>query len=495
MTSPLMFFRAVPVALIRLLLLVVIREAGEHVYDASARLIDQYDFVVVGGGSAGCAVATRLAEIGKWKVLLLEAGGTPPPESHVPGLHQLLLLGDHDWKYYSAPHKNIFFGFTGNRTPYPRGRVIGGSSVINSMFYLRGHRNDYDNWEALGNPGWGFKDVFPYFLKMEDYRGKITKKNAHLHGFGGPLTVENKKWRTPIVQGWLKAGKLFGYNTVDPSDPNLIGFSVVDYTTRNSMRWSTAEAYVKPSTFRSNLHVVLNAHVTQILFNEKKRAVGVKFLHKGKVKSVHARREVILSAGAINSPQILMLSGVGPADQLDRHGIPLVANVPGVGRNLMDHAYLNGISWTTRNGSSFNVLDTARPEVLKEYIHRRDGLLTTAVSIEAYAYPLAEVGDPNWPEVQVTFLPFTVGNDFGILSSHILGFRKDLYHQYFVNLGGREGFSITPFLARPKSRGSITLRSADPFDPPVIDLNYFDHPDDMAAFIRGKGYKGRKCEW
>ncbi|XP_045604676.2 glucose dehydrogenase [FAD, quinone] [Procambarus clarkii] len=485
MTSHLMALRSIPVTLLRLLLLVVLRESGDHNYDASFKLRNQYDFVIVGGGSAGSVLAARLTEIGEWRVLLLEAGGTPPAESHVPGFNQLLLQGDADWNYFTTPQSKSFNGFTDNRIPFPRGRVIGGSSVINSMFYVRGNRRDFDHWEAMGNPGWGYKDVFPYFKKSEDYRGKVNKKTAHLHGYGGPLTVENKKWSTPVLKGWLKAGRQLGYNLVDPSDPDQIGFSVVDFTSRNSLRWSTAEAFVKPSSSRPNLHVVLNAHVTQILFDDYKRAIGVNFQHRGKVKSVYARREVILSAGAINSPQILMLSGVGPADQLYRHGIPLVANVPGVGHNLKDHPYLTGLAWTIRNGSSFNILDNVNPRVLQRYIHERDGPLTGTISIEGYAWPLSGAGDPYWPEVQIAFLPFTIGNDYGLITAHILGINRDLYHKYFHSLSGREGFSIGPFLTRPKSKGTVTLRSADPLDPPLIDTNFFDHPDDMAAFVRG----------
>ncbi|XP_069958143.1 glucose dehydrogenase [FAD, quinone]-like [Cherax quadricarinatus] len=485
MTSHLMVVRMLPVAVLRVMLLLLLKETGEHNYDASYRLGTHYDFIIVGGGSAGSVLASRLSEIAKWKILLLEAGGTPPPESYVPGFNQLLLLGDADWSYYTTPQKNSFQGFVDHRSPYPRGRTIGGSSVINSIFYVRGNRRDYDNWEALGNPGWGYKDVFPYFKKLEDYRGRVTKDTAFIHGFGGPLSVENKPWRTKLLGGFLKAGKQLGYNIIDPSIPDPIGFYEIQLTTRNSIRWSTAEAYIKPSAFRPNLDVVLNAHVTQILFDNHKTAVGVRFLHQGKLKSAFARREVILCAGAIGSPQVLMLSGVGPATHLHQHGIPVVANVPGVGNNLIDHPYLSALSWTVKNGSTYNSLDTASPEVLRQFIHNRDGPLTFGVSNEGYAWPVTGPGDPYWPEVQIAFSPYVIANDFGIVSSHIFGIRKDLYQRYFQGLGGREGFSLGPFLTRPKSRGSVTLNSANPLDAPLIDTNYFEHPDDIAAMIRG----------
>nr|XP_053653215.1 glucose dehydrogenase [FAD, quinone]-like [Cherax quadricarinatus] len=485
MTSYLMVMRALPVAVLRLLLLLLLREAGEHDYDASYRLSTHYDFIIVGGGSAGCVLASRLSEIAGWKILLLEAGDTPPPESYVPGYHQMVLLSNADWNYYTTPQKNSFLGYVDHRSPYPRGRVIGGTSVLNSMFYVRGNRRDYDNWEALGNPGWGYKDVLPYFKKLEDYRGRVTKKTASLHGYGGPLTVENKRWKTKLLGGFLKAGKQLGYDIIDPSSPDQLGFFEVELTTRNGIRWSTAEAYIKPSVFRPNLDVVLNAQVTQILFDDDKRAVGVRFLHQKQLKSVYAIKEVVLSAGAIGSPQLLMLSGVGPADHLHQHGIPVVANVPGVGKNLNDHPFVTGLSWTVKNGSTFQVLDTTSPELLRQFIHHREGALTLAVSSEAYAWPVTGSGDPLWPELQIAFTPLTLGSDFGLVTPYILGFKKDLYQQYFHGLGGREGFSIGPFVTRPKSRGSVTLNSANPLDAPLIDTNYFDHPEDIAAMIRG----------
>ncbi|XP_071552854.1 LOW QUALITY PROTEIN: glucose dehydrogenase [FAD, quinone]-like [Panulirus ornatus] len=477
--------RAVPVLLLRLVLAMVLEEVGSHDYDAANNLHTHYDFIIVGGGSAGVCLAARLSEVAEWKVLLLEAGGKPPPESYVPGYNQLLLRGDTDWNYFTTPQKTSFYGFTDNRIPYPRGRVIGGSSVINSMFYVRGNRRDYDNWEQLGNPGWGYRHIERYFKKAEDYRGKVNWKTASLHGYSGPLIVENKKWRTKLCSGFLKAGQQLGYGLVDPSDPDQIGFSVVDLTAHNSLRYSTADAYVKPASTRPNLHVALHTHVTKIIFDKNKRAVGVRFKHRGKVNNVYARKEVILSAGSIGSPQLLMLSGVGPAHHLHAHNIPLVAHLPGVGQNLNDHPFLIALSWTVKNGSAYQILDSLNPKVLQEFVYKRNGRLTSSISVEGYAWPLSEAGDPYWPEVQLAFVPFTLGNDHGFITSHVLGIKSEVYQKYFSSLAGLEGFSLGPFLNRPKSRGSVTLASADPADPPLIDTNFFSHPDDVAAFVRG----------
>ncbi|KAK8374629.1 hypothetical protein O3P69_012537 [Scylla paramamosain] len=477
--------RAIPLALLRILVVTVLPETAQHNYDSAGKLLNQYDFIIIGGGSAGCVLAARLSEVPAWKVLLLEAGGKPPPESHIPGLNQLLLRGDADWNFFTEPETSAFQGFTGKRIPYPRGFAIGGSSVINSMFHVRGNRRDYDNWANMGNPGWDYNSVEPYFKKMEDYRGETTPETAAFHGFGGPLVVENKKWQTPVVGGFIKAGEQLGYKRVDPSDPDQIGFSVVDFTVKNGIRWSTAEAYIKPNVHRPNLHVVLNAHVTRIIFDNNKRAVGVRFQHQKKMKSVYARREVLLSAGAIGSPHVLMLSGLGPAKHLLSHGVAPMVDLPGVGQNLNDHPYLTGLAWTTRPNSSFNILETAHPNVLYDYLFNKDGRLSGTISIEGYAWPFSEEGDPYWPEVQIGFTPFTVGNDFGLITQYILGLDTKFYHNYFQSLGQREGFSIGPFLCRPKSRGTVTLASSNPYDAPTIDANFFDHPDDIRAFVRG----------
>ncbi|KAG7159553.1 Glucose dehydrogenase [FAD quinone]-like 3, partial [Homarus americanus] len=204
-----------------------------------------------GSGSAGGVVAARLSEVAEWRVLLLEAGGPPPPESVVPAYNVVLQDADTDWKYKMT-------------SPFPMGRVLGGTSVLNSLEYVRGNRRDYDNWEAMGNPGWRYKDVLKYFKKAEDYRGtRNVDTAAEYHGRGGPLKVEDKRYSAPVTSGFLKAGQQLGYSIIDPSGPEQIGFSIPETTTQDGRRVSTAEAYVKPAATALNLHVAFNAHVTQ----------------------------------------------------------------------------------------------------------------------------------------------------------------------------------------------------------------------------------------
>ncbi|XP_069986833.1 glucose dehydrogenase [FAD, quinone] [Penaeus vannamei] len=474
-----------PVALLRLLLVSVIKNAGNHTYDSSHRLETYYDFIIVGSGSAGATLAARLSEVTGWRILLLEAGGEPPPESHVPALYPALLQGEADWNFVTTRQRHSLRGFTDRRTPYGRGKVVGGSSTINFMMYLRGNRRDFDNWEAMGNPGWSYRDVLPYFIKSEDYRGTRHGATAAYHGFGGPLTVEDKHWYTPLLNGFLKAGQQLGYNVIDANGPEMIGFSVPDMTTRDGWRWSTAEAFLKPAADRENLHVVLNAMVTQLLFDSRKRAIGVRFEHEGRYKTALAKREVIVCGGTISSPQILMLSGIGPARHLQEHNIPVVADLPGVGQNFQDHASLYGLTWTTTKGTSLSLLTLANPFSLKEYIFRRRGPLSAPYAIEAHAWIPAEEGDPLWPEVQFLFIAGTSTLDKGIAIPDLIGYDRKLYYKYFTPIMGQEGFSISPMLTRAKSRGSITLQSNNPKDPPVIDPNYLSHPDDVKNIIRG----------
>ncbi|XP_071540783.1 glucose dehydrogenase [FAD, quinone]-like [Panulirus ornatus] len=477
--------RLIPGSLVRLLVTMMLRQADRHDYDASDRLLQQYDFIVVGSGSAGGVVATRLSEVSEWRVLLLESGGPPPPESTVPGLNVVLMESDADWNYFTVPQKHSLRGYVNRTCPFPLGRTLGGSSTVNWMMYVRGNRRDFDNWEAMGNPGWSYEEVLKYFKKAEDYRGTRNTQTASYHGHGGPSSVDDKRWGTPIMRSILKAGQQLGYDIIDPNGPEQIGFSIPDLTTRDGRRGSTAVGYIQPASSRPNLHVAFNAHVTQILIDDQKRAIGVRFEQRGKVRTVLARREVVVSAGAVGSPQLLMVSGVGPAEHLRQHGIPVVLDLPGVGENFHDHPSIFGLSWTVNKGSADTVFRITRPEVIKEYIEKKQGPLTCPYGVEVNAWGLAEEGDPYWPDVQYLFVSGTPALDYGLFITDGIGYRRDLFAKHYKSLIGYEGFTIGPMLTRPKSRGSIRLRSRNPRVPPLIDPNYLSHPDDVRTFIRG----------
>nr|XP_027212046.1 LOW QUALITY PROTEIN: glucose dehydrogenase [FAD, quinone]-like [Penaeus vannamei] len=477
--------RAVPTALLRMIVLAVVREAGEHNYDSSNNLLDQYDFIVVGAGTAGGILAARLSEVSNWKILLLESGGPPPPESYVPAFNIALIEGDADWNFRRVPQRYSHRAYQDHVCPFPRGKCLGGSSVLNWMMYVRGNRRDYDNWEAMGNPGWDYESVLRYFKKAEGYRGKRNIHTGSYHGRDGPLTVEDKRWSSPLLTGFLKAGQQLGYQIVDPNGPEQIGFSVADMTQRNGLRGSTAETYIKPAAARPNLHVAVNAHVTKILFDENKRAIGVRFQQKGKMRTVRARREVILSAGAIGSPHLLLLSGVGPAKHLQQHGIPVLVDLPGVGLNLQDHPSIFGLAWTTRKGVSISIPRLADPKSVKDFIFNRQGPFTSPFGVEGNAWSLAEKGDPYWPDLQYLFISGTPALDSGLAIWDLIGYRREVFFEYFGHMLGRDGFSIGPMLTRPKSRGTVKLASRDPLQAPLIDPNFLSHPDDVETFVRG----------
>lgn len=284
------------------------------------QLYPEYDFVVVGGGSAGAVVANRLTEIPQWQVLLLEAGPDENEISDVPSLSAYLQLSKLDWQYKTEPTGRACLGMKHGRCNWPRGKVLGGSSVLNYMIYVRGNRHDYDHWESLGNTGWGYDDVLRYFIKSEDNRNPYLSRTKY-HGRGGYLTVQESPWRTPLVVAFVQAGTEIGYQNRDINGAEQTGFMIAQGTIRRGSRCSTAKAFIRPVRLRKNLHVALNSHVIKLLVNPfTMRAYGVEFVRNGKRQIVMARKEVILSAGALNTPQILMLSGIGPKEHLQKLG-------------------------------------------------------------------------------------------------------------------------------------------------------------------------------
>nr|XP_053656743.1 glucose dehydrogenase [FAD, quinone]-like [Cherax quadricarinatus] len=355
------------------------------------------------------------------------------------------------------------------------------------MVYVRGNRRDYDQWEQLGNPGWGYNSVLKYFKKSEDFRGGVSQESDGYHGFGGPQTVENKKWNSTVAEAFVKAGQQLGYPEVDPNGPEQIGFSIIDITARNGRRWSTGDGYLRPAALKNtNLHVVLKAHVLKILFDEDKNAVGVSFEQKGKVRTVKALKEVVLSAGAIGSPQLLLLSGVGPADHLHQHGIPVVADVAGVGQNLQDHPAVGGLVWTVGNRpSSVNFLSFFNPKNIHDFIHHAKGPLTSPTGTEGNAWLPSAVGEPLWPEIQLALVTGTPSQDRGRLTPRIIGYKEEVYKDYYGDILGLSGFTLVPVLNRPLSRGTLTLASPNPYDHPLINLNFLHHPDDVTTLVRG----------
>jgi choline dehydrogenase-like flavoprotein len=418
-----------------------------------------YDFIIVGAGSAGCVLAHRLSADPHAKVLLLEAGGPDDsPHIHTPALVATLFDSKYDWRFRTVPqvHCNL------RRFHWPRGRTLGGSSSINYMIYTRGHRSDYDHWQQLGNPGWGYQDVRPYFKKAEHNE----RLEDAFHGRGGPLNVADPSFRHPLSEMFVASAQAAGVPKNDDfNGAEQEGCGFYQLTQKKGARWSTAAAYLRPVLDRPNLTVLTGALTTRVDFAGR-RAVGVRYLHQGQAKQAGAEREVILSGGAINSPHLLLLSGVGPADELRPLGIDVVQHLPGVGKNLQDHlgAFLR---WGIREPVS---LYGATPEQLaamqREYVAHRSGFLTSNVA-EAGAFlrtdPARAVSN-----IQCFFLPY-------LLTEAPLESFQPYAH----------GVSVAFYVSRPASRGRLTLASADPLDQPAIDPNYLSDPADTAEFVAG----------
>jgi len=426
------------------------------------RIDREFEYVIVGGGSAGCVLANRLSEDPSVTVCLLEAG--PPdtnPLIHIPaGMLWLMRSKVLNWQFHTQPEAAL----AGRRLYWPRGRTLGGSSAINAMCYTRGHASDYDAWAQAGNPGWSFKDVLPYFKRAEDNANGASA----FHGAGGPLHVTTFPSPSPITQAYIAAGVQAGFPlNHDFNGAEQEGVGVYQVTQKRGLRWSAARAYLGPARQRPNLTILTRAHAHRVLLTGQ-RATGVRFQHGSQVRELTARREVLLCAGAVQSPQLLMLSGIGPAAHLRAHGIEVQVDLPGVGQNLQDHldvmvthegrrALSNGLTWR-------NIVKG--PWALLQLLLAGKGMLTNN-GAEGCGFIKSAPTEPI-PDLQFHFMPARLrdhGRDLGFMT--------------------KEGFSMHVCFLRPHSRGQITLHSADPHAPPRIEANYLDHPEDIDKLVLG----------
>ena len=420
----------------------------------------EFDYVIVGAGSAGCVLANRLSASGKHSVLLLEAG--PKDRNiwiHVPlGYGKLFKAKAVNWMYQTEPEP----GLDGRSIFQPRGKTLGGSSSINGLLYVRGQHEDYDRWRQLGNTGWGFDDVLPYFKKAEDQQ----RGGDDYHGSGGPLPVSDTRHPDPLSNAFIAAAVESGL----PFNPDFNGAAqegvgLFQTTTRHGRRASTAVAYLRPALRRGQVRVETAALAQRVLF-EGRRAIGVEYKQHGVTHVARARREVLVCSGAFNTPQLLQLSGIGPAALLQQHGIDVVMDAPGVGNDLQDHMQVRIVM---RCAQKITLNDIVNHPVRKammalQYAAFRTGPLTIAAGTAGAFFRT----DPrlSTPDVQVHFLPF---------STDKMG---EALHAY-------SGFSASVCQLRPESRGSLRIRSADPAVPPEIRVNYLATETDRTTNVEG----------
>ena len=411
----------------------------------------EVDYIIVGGGSAGCVVAARLSEDPAVSVCLLEAGGRGDSLLvRWPAGFARLQGPRWRWEWQTAPQAHL----AGRRIPTPQGKVLGGGSAVNGMVYIRGNRRDYDHWAALGNPGWGYADVLPYFRRSED-NGRFV--DAY-HAVGGPLGVSDQRAPSELTRRFVRAGQEAGIaHNPDFNGARQSGVGFYQVTQRDGCRCSSAHAFLHPAMERPNLTVRTGVRVTRIVVAAG-RAVGVEIAGRGGHERLMARGEVVVSAGGINSPKLLMLSGIGPADELSALGVAPVHDLPGVGRNLHDH--VDAYTCIRLNRPVSYTGHDRGPMALRhglEYLMFGSGAITSN-ACEGGLF-MNSAGGEDWPDVQLHFMPTA-------LTTH-------------QPLDGH-GVTVLGSSMRPKSRGSVRLASADPFDEPLIDPNLLSDPDDVA---------------
>jgi choline dehydrogenase len=423
--------------------------------------MSQFDYVVIGAGSAGCVLANRLSEDPQVRVCVLEAGGRDRnPWIHVPaGYVKTMTMPGLNWLFDTEPDAH-----TGNRAiPVPRGRVLGGSSSINGMVYVRGQALDYDVWAQLGNRGWSYEDVLPYFRKSEHREGG---GDARFHGSGGPLNVADVRETDPLLDTVIEAAGNCGYpHNPDYNGASQEGFGYFQTTMKNGQRMSTAKAFLRPAMARPNLTVLTDAHATSIRF-EGRRAAGVRFHQRGKDREVLATREIVLAAGAVQSPQLLELSGVGQPDRLRGLGIDVRHELPGVGENLQDH-YVSRATFRIRGARTLNERMRGLSllgEVAKFAFARTGGLAAPAGIVFGFVRTRPEL---ETPDVQ-----------YHIAHASFRDPKKRL-------LDGFPGLTIGPCQLRPASRGTLHIRSADPFAAPRIAPNFLHEAVDRDTQVAG----------
>ncbi|XP_066248457.1 glucose dehydrogenase [FAD, quinone]-like [Euwallacea similis] len=435
-----------------------------------------FDYIVVGGGSAGSIIANRLAKNSKDTVLVLEAGKDLSDLLHIPSVGLLLQKTAYDWSYHTVPQKHACKGLNNNISLWPMGKVLGGTSMLNNMLYTRGHREDFDEW-FRENEFYNYSDILQYFKALEQYKNTKGYSNSHK-----PMFISQLSFSTNLPTVLLEAAKHLGYPVMSNNNLNCkLGFDSPAVNLFNGKRWTSADNLKEHP--RVNLFIKINCLVEKIILKYGFEAKGVQYIFLGKKYRAFAKKAVILSAGVIGSPKILMLSGIGPKNHLNSLGIPLVANLP-VGNNLQDHVTTGFDLILLNHTLSLGLENILSPISMYEYFIKGSGPWTTTGCELMAFFNTKSKSSKLRPDLQFMVMPLGLSEDNGYFLRNLVGISDTIWSSYFAKIK-KKSLTILPVLLHPKSRGTIRLQSKDPLTPPLIDPQYLTEPEDVEVLIRG----------
>ncbi|KAL3265763.1 hypothetical protein HHI36_009964 [Cryptolaemus montrouzieri] len=433
----------------------------------TAKDFGEFDFIIVGAGSSGSVILNRLAQIAEWNILMLEAGGEEDDFSDIPGTMFYTHLSDKNWGYNTTSQTTSCLGMNHNQCVYPRGRVIGGSGTINALMYVRGNKNDFDNWQELGNPGWSYDNLLPYFKKSEHY--EIEDGDKQFHSTTGLWNVTYFTPPEPVTQYFLEANRELGFKYVDYNGEDQMGYSRLQMNLNRGKRASGGRTFIDPVRNFENIQVVTNALVTKILINENKTTYGVNFLKDGQLYKASVKNEVVISAGAVNTPQLLMLSGIGPAEHLKEYNISIVQDLP-VGKHLKDHPVFVGLNFRT----NYTYKEPHTIKLIRDYLEGK-GLLTYCANTQGIKFINTVCPSGSVPDIEYIFIP---PPSMSPLDAKNYNWRPEIAEMRAKTKNKNSDFLLLIVLLHPKSIGEITLKSMDPLDFVNINTNYFSDEKD-----------------